>query len=201
MERKTLGAGTTLLVTVVVILSAVFIMKTIFVGDDLPTPPANITTTTTSTSAPPTTDPRGDEPIAGLVAAESYVTRVIDGDTLELKSRERVRLIGIDAPEEGHCGYQLATDTLRTLVEGRVVVLVAGADEDADRYGRLLRYVNVDVTRGSDGTDVGLALLQANMAIARYDSRDGYGAHVREDEYVAADAVTPEAYTCLGSER
>ena len=33
-------------------------------------------------------------------------------------------------------------------------------------------------------------------AIARYDSRDGYGRHPREDTYVAADAASPNANVC-----
>jgi len=31
------------------------------------------------------------------------------------------------------------------------------------------------------------------LAVARYDSRDGYGAHPRETSYVAADAASPKA--------
>jgi micrococcal nuclease len=57
-----------------------------------------------------------------------------------------------------------------------------GASDDADRYGRLLRYVDVQ------GRDVGLALIKEGWAVARYDSRDGYGRHPREDAYVRADS-------------
>ncbi len=55
------------------------------------------------------------------------------------------------------------------------------SDEDTDKYGRLLRYVNIH------GKDAGLRLIKSGLAIARYDSRDGYGAHPREDDYIAAD--------------
>ena len=55
------------------------------------------------------------------------------------------------------------------------------SDEDRDRYGRLLRYVNVG------DVDAGLRLIKNGLAIARYDSRDGYGYHQREPVYIAAD--------------
>jgi len=62
-------------------------------------------------------------------------------------------------------------------------------DEDTDRYGRLLRYVD----RGD--VDAGLRQIQSGWAIARYDSRDGYGFHARENRYIAADRATPNK-TC-----
>lgn len=108
------------------------------------------------------------------------VTEVIDGDTVDLGNGERVRLVGIDTPERGECGYEKAADALSALVLGRHVELVR-SDEDRDQYARLLRYVDVD------GLDAGLALLRRGLAVARYDSRDGYGFHPREPRYVAAD--------------
>ena len=56
-----------------------------------------------------------------------------------------------------------------------------------DRYGRSLRYVDVD------GVDAGLRLITQGYAVARYDSRDGYGRHAREAAYVRADARSPRA--------
>ena len=71
---------------------------------------------------------------------QATVSRVIDGDTIELTSGERVRFIGVDAPERGEAGANEATQFVRELVEGRTVWLEAdGADRD--RWGRLRRYV------------------------------------------------------------
>ena len=109
-----------------------------------------------------------------------YVARIVDGDTLELGNGEIVRLVGIDTPEVGQCGYQEASDALSRLVLGRQVRLTV-SDEDRDRYGRLLRYVDVGPV------DAGLRLIRSGLAIARYDSRDGYGYHPREPVYIAAD--------------
>jgi hypothetical protein len=35
--------------------------------------------------------------------------------------------------------------------------------------------------------DAGLRQIKTGLAVARYDSRDGYGLHPREPQYVAAD--------------
>ena len=105
---------------------------------------------------------------------------------------DHVRFIGIDTPEKGRCGYEAATQHMRDLVAGKAVVLTAGARDDVDKYGRLLRYVDLP-----DGTDTGLAQIEGGFAIARYDSRDGYGHHDREQQYVAAD--TGAAAPCIGS--
>jgi endonuclease YncB( thermonuclease family) len=117
-------------------------------------------------------------------AARTFlVSRIVDGDTLELGNGETVRLVGIDTPEVGQCGYQAASDRLGALVLGKQVRLTV-SDEDRDRYGRLLRYVDV----GS--MDAGLRLIRSGLAIARYDSRDGYGYHPRQPTYVRADRAS-----------
>lgn len=113
------------------------------------------------------------------------VTRVVDGDTVELGNKEVVRIVGIDTPEVGECGYDAASANMARLVLGKRVRLTT-SDEDRDQYGRLLRYV--DVGR----VDVGLHQVRGRLASARYDSRDGYGFHPRENRYIAADRATPD---------
>jgi len=75
----------------------------------------------------------------------ALVTRVIDGDTIEIEGGYRVRYIGIDTPERGEPYYWEALQANRNLVEGKKVRLEK-AVEDKDKYGRLLRYVWVDDT-------------------------------------------------------
>ena len=70
----------------------------------------------------------------------AVVSRVIDGDTVELANGERVRLIGIDTPERDRPYFQEAKEKLTELIEGKEVVLEKDISEQ-DRYGRLLRYV------------------------------------------------------------
>lgn len=113
---------------------------------------------------------------------------MIDGDTIELGNGESVRLLGIDTPERGECGYAAATANMERLVLDKRVTLTRSG-EDRDRYGRLLRYVDVG------NLDAGLRQIRAGLAIARYDSRDGYGYHARENRYIATDKATPDQ-TC-----
>lgn len=114
--------------------------------------------------------------------SKTTVTRVIDGDTVEIASGEHVRLIGVDTPERGACGFNEATETMRRMVEGREVQLVNPASvQDLDRYDRLLRYVDVE------DEDAGFTQIRAGLGVARYDSQDGYGTHPREKRYRDTD--------------
>jgi micrococcal nuclease len=87
-----------------------------------------------------------DEPPRSAVAS---VTRVVDGDTVEVQlggEIEDVRYIGVDTPETVkpdtpvQCFGPQASAFNHRLVEGRRVRLVFGV-ERRDVYGRLLAYV------------------------------------------------------------
>ncbi|MEK7524235.1 MAG: thermonuclease family protein [Patescibacteria group bacterium] len=79
------------------------------------------------------------------------VTRVIDGDTIEVKigaKKEKVRLIGIDTPETVdprkpvQCFGKEASDKAKELMQGKKVRLEADkTNSNRDKYKRLLRYV------------------------------------------------------------
>jgi len=71
---------------------------------------------------------------------ETRVAFVIDGDTFELTSEERVRLIGINAPESGSPGFSDARTALQDLIKGKTITLEKDVS-DRDEFGRLLRYV------------------------------------------------------------
>lgn len=75
-----------------------------------------------------------------------FVTRVIDGDTIEISTGEKVRYIGINAPEltnRNECFAGNARQKNVSLVLNKKVKLVKDVS-DKDRYGRLLRYVYID---------------------------------------------------------
>lgn len=112
---------------------------------------------------------------------------VVDGDTVRT-SAGLVRLIGIDAPEQGECGHEEASAAIgRLLSAGDPATLVLPAGQnDRDQHDRLIRYV---LTAG--GVDLGLLQLQAGNAIARYDSTDGYPHHPRQEAYHAAQLAAP----------
>jgi micrococcal nuclease len=87
----------------------------------------------------------------GPASAVVPVTRVVDGDTIEVRlggRTEDVRYIGVDTPETVKPGTPVecfgpeASSFNHRLVEGRRVRLVFGA-ERRDVYGRLLSYVHL----------------------------------------------------------
>lgn len=88
---------------------------------------------------------------------EFTVARVIDGDTFLLQGGEKVRLLGINAPEEGQPYFEEATARLRELVEGRQIKLERDV-VDQDRYGRLLRYVFLE------GRNINVELVREGLA-------------------------------------
>jgi len=87
------------------------------------------------------------KPNVGGVQTETVkVTRVIDGDTIEIEGGERVRYIGIDTPETVdprttvQCYGKEASNKNKELVEGKEVRLEKDVSE-TDKYDRLLRYI------------------------------------------------------------
>jgi micrococcal nuclease len=76
---------------------------------------------------------------------EGVVMNVIDGDTIDLESGERVRYLMIDSPEsttEQECWGVEAKQANRDLVEGKTVRLRYDV-ECQDDYGRLLAYIEL----------------------------------------------------------
>ncbi len=94
------------------------------------------------------------------------VTRVIDGDTIELSNGVKVRYIGVNSPESVdprrpvQCFGKEASAYNKQLVEGKKVKLVKDISA-VDKYGRLLRYVYLE-----DGTFVNLKLVQEGFVRA-----------------------------------
>lgn len=86
------------------------------------------------------------------------VTYIVDGDTLDVDTGERVRLICINTPERGEYYYSEAKEYLKSLTLNKEVDLIKDISE-TDRYGRLLRYIYL-----TDGTFVNELMV-----------RNGYG--------------------------
>jgi micrococcal nuclease len=141
---------------------------------------------------------------APSTAAAPYpVVSVADGDTITVSVDgvdERVRLIGIDSPElrrPAECFGQQAADHLTEMLAGEAVRLVADpTQDDRDRYGRLLRYVEL-----ADGTDVNAALIHNGYAFEyTYDAPYERQAQFRRQEAEASSAHVGlwSAATCDG---
>ncbi len=85
------------------------------------------------------------EPPEKITQNDNYVTRVIDGDTFELYSGDKVRLICIDAPELSEEKGEESKLYLESLILNKEVTLEKDTN-DKDQYNRLLRYVFVNET-------------------------------------------------------
>lgn len=82
-----------------------------------------------------------------LPASEfAKVTRIYDGDTIEIEGGRKVRYIGIDSTEVYPIAQCYSAEALvrnKELVSGKTVRMEKDVSE-TDKYGRLLRYVYVD---------------------------------------------------------
>lgn len=107
---------------------------------------------------------------------ESYlVTKIIDGDTLIIEGGQRVRLLGIDADENGHPCYGPAKNYLEAALLNKTAVFEReGTNQDI--YGRLLRYVFI----GRE--NISTELTVKGLAVARFDSQSKYQKEIQDAE-------------------
>ena len=124
------------------------------------------------------------------MAQSGVVASVYDGDTLTLKSGQRVRLLQIDTPElgSGECYSRAARTALLSLMPiGSRVTLETDARLDrVDRYGRILRYVH----RGS---------LNVNLQLVKRGGAAPY--FYRGDRGKYASRLLAEAQRAKGAKR
>lgn len=131
------------------------------------------------TTVSPTATPRPAPD--GLVR----VSKVVDGDTIEIEGGAHIRYIGVNTPETVHptkaveCFGKEASDYNKKLLEGGFVRLQRDIT-DTDKYGRLLRYIYLP-----DGTFVNLKLVTEGYAYA--DTYPPDVAHAKE--FVAAQSA------------
>lgn len=103
--------------------------------------------------------------------------RILDGDTVEAlledKTRLRVRLESIDAPERGQAFSARSSEALAELVFGKDVKIDRTGE---DRYGRTLAWLHVD------GKNVNEEMVREGLAwhYRRYSKSPAL--QVREDE-------------------
>jgi endonuclease YncB( thermonuclease family) len=121
---------------------------------------------------------------------EGTVTRIIDGDTLEM-GNESIRLLGINTPEKGELYYKEAKELLTTLVLNKTVRLEK-EKEDKDRYGRKLRYIFLN------GENINLKLIENGFANAYFPS--GKTQHYREFEEAWGKCVEKNINLCEKSQ-
>lgn len=118
------------------------------------------------------------------------VTRVIDGDTIEVKMNGgtyKVRLIGINTPESTTkvepYGKEAAGFTKSQLL-GKKVYLEKDVSE-TDKYGRLLRYVWLKKPSELTDSEIRTKMFNAILVIEGYAQAATYPPDVKYAEYFA----------------
>jgi micrococcal nuclease len=139
----------------------------------------------------------------------AFVSRVIDGDTVELTTGEKVRLLGINAPETGQSCSLEAKTNLEQLTLNKTVFLEKEI-EDTDTYGRLLRYVWVDNTLVNELlVEQGLAHVymfgedseyEVRLTSAQQKAIDGGGCLWKPSEYKDCITVVKFNYDAPGDD-
>lgn len=120
------------------------------------------------------------------------VVHWVDGDTV-VTTKGTIRVIGVDTPEVGACGYEQATGLAQATAPPGSVVRLGNPRSvvNRDKYQRNLRYV----VRKSTKVDIS-AMQIRNGARARYDRLDGYQWHPRQTKYRNLDDATAD-YQCV----
>ena len=87
------------------------------------------------------------------------VIRIIDGDTFEIENGDKVRMIGIDAPELKDNEGLESKNHLKLLIENKYVSLIKDEkNKNKDFFGRLLRYVYLE------DSDINLKMIEDGYA-------------------------------------
>lgn len=128
----------------------------------------------------------------------SIITRVIDGDTVEVGGLGKIRLIGIDTPETVdprkpvQCFGREASDKAKQMLTGKKVRLESDPTQgDRDKYGRSLRYIYLE-----DGTFFNKWMIENGFA-HEYTYNIPYK---YMDEFKAAERAAQDAGRGLWSE-
>jgi micrococcal nuclease len=115
-------------------------------------------TTSAVTTTPVTTTPIGGGTAPAGTAAT--VETIYDGDSMLVRvdgAEDEVRLLGINAPEQGECFADPARELLASMIAAGPLTLVGS---DRDQYGRLLAYAYVG------GTNLNEEMVRAGGAVA-----------------------------------
>lgn len=136
----------------------------------------------TKTDEEPESEVEQKKPVSPEASVTTnIVDYVVDGDTVDLRNGERVRLIGINTPETGQPYSSEAKNKLKELIEGKEITLEKDIT-DRDQYDRLLRYIWL-----------GDILVNLEMVRLGYANSYTYPPDVKyQDEIVAAETEARE---------
>lgn len=122
---------------------------------------------------------------------EFRVTSVYDGDTLWLKSGDRIKLIGVNAPEIGRCLADEAKQKLKDLVLNKIIGL---KEVKRDEWGRKMSLVYVD-----GKTLVNLEIMKAGLAKPDYTPNSRSEDLKNASRLASKNKIGVYSETCKGS--
>lgn len=161
---------------IILVLAVLFLILSLIIGPhikDIEQSPV-IFNNTSNNSKPSNIKPSS----TSTVFEKAVVTRVIDGDTIELQSGERVRYIGVNTPDfkdlrkKVQCFATEAFEKNKEIIANNVVNNVVFLEKDIserDKYNRLLRYVYVSSDNSNNDSPkifVNLELIKQGYAYA-----------------------------------
>lgn len=131
-----------------------------------------------------------------LIDAETHILkRVIDGDTIEIETGDKIRLLCYDFPDTDRSRinkwidmglnestvlkcYNEGIEYLKTK-EGKNIIITADTETaDRDKYSRLLRYVEID------GIDIGTNMITSGYAVQAYSPCSKESDYINIELYV-----------------
>lgn len=116
---------------------------------------------------------------------ETIVSRVVDGDTIELSDGSKVRFIGVNTPESTTrtepYGKE-ASDYTKSQLTGKTIYLEKDVSE-TDQYSRLLRYIWLDIPKEITDAEIRAKMYNANLLLNGYAEQSTYAPDVKYAEY------------------
>jgi len=114
------------------------------------------------------------EPTSELTTAK--VIRVIDGDTIQIEDKTKIRLLGINTPERHQPYYQEAKNFLINLVQNKTIQI---ENHGQDKYKRTLAYIF------QNNKNINKLIIQNGLATLYYYQKDKHYQALKEAEEFA----------------
>jgi micrococcal nuclease len=130
-----------------------------------------------------------------LVLNQVRVTRIVDGDTIYVRfgsgSEEKVRLIGVDAPEINHptkgeepYGAESAEYAYNML--DNIVAWLEFDEGERDQYGRMLAYLWLEKPETASEAEIRSKMFNARLLLDGYARQVIFQPNVKYVEYFSA---------------